>query len=147
MIASHQHNNKAGTDILLVPQPSDDPNDPLNWPQWKKAAAFIIIQVFTFLSIWIIAGIGAALVLIIDDFQVDLTEAVRGLVSWMVLTIGLAVIPTDSVLIYRTLFGSHCPSTLADVHVSLSRAACFSARPFGKQSFPQPTGTVWWGPG
>ena len=22
--------------IVLVPQPSDDPNDPLNWPQWKK---------------------------------------------------------------------------------------------------------------
>lgn len=22
--------------IILVPQPSDDPNDPLNWPQWKK---------------------------------------------------------------------------------------------------------------
>ena len=22
--------------IVLVPQPSDDPNDPLNWPVWKK---------------------------------------------------------------------------------------------------------------
>jgi hypothetical protein len=22
--------------ILLVPQPSDSPNDPLNWPKWKK---------------------------------------------------------------------------------------------------------------
>lgn len=22
--------------IVLVPQPSDDPNDPLNWPRWKK---------------------------------------------------------------------------------------------------------------
>ena len=22
--------------IVLVPQPSDDPNDPLNWPAWKK---------------------------------------------------------------------------------------------------------------
>lgn len=22
--------------IVLVPQPSDDPNDPLNWPKWKK---------------------------------------------------------------------------------------------------------------
>ena len=22
--------------IVLVPQPSDDPNDPLNWPSWKK---------------------------------------------------------------------------------------------------------------
>lgn len=22
--------------IVLVPQPTDDPNDPLNWPTWKK---------------------------------------------------------------------------------------------------------------
>ncbi|ORY90710.1 serine/threonine kinase 16 [Leucosporidium creatinivorum] len=26
--------------IVLVPQPSDDPNDPLNWPRWKKEAIF-----------------------------------------------------------------------------------------------------------
>jgi hypothetical protein len=91
IIASHQAKNKENTDILLIPQPSDDPNDPLNWPQWKKGTAFVTIQVFTFLSIWILAGIGAALILIIDDFQVDLTEAVRGLISWLVLTIGLAV--------------------------------------------------------
>ncbi|KAH8928677.1 MFS general substrate transporter [Atractiella rhizophila] len=25
---------------VLVPQPSNDPRDPLNWPQWKKEAAF-----------------------------------------------------------------------------------------------------------
>ena len=23
-------------DVILVPQPSDSPNDPLNWPRWKK---------------------------------------------------------------------------------------------------------------
>lgn len=26
--------------IILVPQPSDDPRDPLNWPKWKKEACF-----------------------------------------------------------------------------------------------------------
>lgn len=25
-----------GDDIVLQPQPSDDPNDPLNWPKWRK---------------------------------------------------------------------------------------------------------------
>lgn len=29
-----QHNGK--TDIVLIPQPSDDPNDPLLWSQNKK---------------------------------------------------------------------------------------------------------------
>ncbi|TFK41975.1 MFS general substrate transporter [Crucibulum laeve] len=26
--------------VVLIPQPSDDPNDPLNWPRWKKEACF-----------------------------------------------------------------------------------------------------------
>lgn len=38
------HNLKHGTGrnshIVLVPQPSDDPRDPLNWPRWKKEACF-----------------------------------------------------------------------------------------------------------
>lgn len=25
-------------EIVLVPQPSDSPNDPYNWPRWKKEA-------------------------------------------------------------------------------------------------------------
>ncbi|KAE8446563.1 hypothetical protein EG329_011895 [Mollisiaceae sp. DMI_Dod_QoI] len=40
-------------DIILVPQPSDSPNDPLNWPQWKKN--------MTFLSICLSVSMGAAL--------------------------------------------------------------------------------------
>ena len=26
--------------IVLQPQPSDDPRDPLNWPRWKKEGVF-----------------------------------------------------------------------------------------------------------
>ena len=26
--------------VVLMPQPSDDPRDPLNWPKWKKEACF-----------------------------------------------------------------------------------------------------------
>ncbi|CAK7234954.1 hypothetical protein SBRCBS47491_009125 [Sporothrix bragantina] len=31
------------SDIVLTPQPSDDPNDPLNWPSWKKYTTMIIL--------------------------------------------------------------------------------------------------------
>ena len=31
-----KHAKGKNAHIVLVPQPSDDPNDPLNWPQWKK---------------------------------------------------------------------------------------------------------------
>ncbi|KAI5852016.1 major facilitator superfamily domain-containing protein [Tricharina praecox] len=39
--AAHHHNHlKHGSgkevDILLIPQPSNSPNDPLNWPMWKR---------------------------------------------------------------------------------------------------------------
>lgn len=39
-----QENLKRGTGrrshIVLQPQPSDDPRDPLSWPAWKKEALF-----------------------------------------------------------------------------------------------------------
>ncbi|KAG4430432.1 hypothetical protein IFR05_014087 [Cadophora sp. M221] len=31
--------------IILVPQPSDDPNDPLNWPLWKRDVIMLILCV------------------------------------------------------------------------------------------------------
>ncbi|KAH7347957.1 major facilitator superfamily domain-containing protein [Pyrenochaeta sp. MPI-SDFR-AT-0127] len=40
-------NLKRGTgkhrDIILIPQPSDDPNDPLNWPYYQKLMIVVII--------------------------------------------------------------------------------------------------------
>lgn len=29
--------------IVLVPQPSDSPNDPYNWPRWKKEVFMLVI--------------------------------------------------------------------------------------------------------
>lgn len=29
--------------IVLVPQPSDSPNDPYNWPRWKKEMFTVVI--------------------------------------------------------------------------------------------------------
>lgn len=29
--------------IVLVPQPSDSPNDPYNWPKWKKNAFMAVV--------------------------------------------------------------------------------------------------------
>ncbi|KAA8634727.1 hypothetical protein SMACR_00791 [Sordaria macrospora] len=31
------------SDIELVPQPSDDPEDPLNWPRWRKESSFFAL--------------------------------------------------------------------------------------------------------
>ena len=34
---------------ILIPQPSDDPNDPLNWSWWKKHVTLIVISMTAFL--------------------------------------------------------------------------------------------------
>lgn len=33
----------ASGEIVLVPQPSDSPNDPYNWPRWKKEMFTLVI--------------------------------------------------------------------------------------------------------
>lgn len=33
---SLKHAEGKNADLILTPQPSEDPNDPLNWPQWEK---------------------------------------------------------------------------------------------------------------
>ncbi|QKX54956.1 uncharacterized protein TRUGW13939_02046 [Talaromyces rugulosus] len=38
-----KHDTSKKADVILVPQPSDSPNDPLNWPPWKKNLAYAVI--------------------------------------------------------------------------------------------------------
>ncbi|KAF2878235.1 major facilitator superfamily domain-containing protein [Massariosphaeria phaeospora] len=38
-----KHGKGKRAHIILVPQPSDDPNDPLLWPTWKREAAFAFL--------------------------------------------------------------------------------------------------------
>jgi hypothetical protein len=40
--------------IVLVPQPSDDPNDPLNWSWLKKHSVFLALLPGCFLTDWVI---------------------------------------------------------------------------------------------
>ena len=35
---------------VLIPQPSDDPHDPLNWSRWKKAGILFVVIVNSFTS-------------------------------------------------------------------------------------------------
>lgn len=42
-----KHAKGRNSDIVLVPQPSESPRDPLNWPQWKKELLLLIISIDT----------------------------------------------------------------------------------------------------
>jgi hypothetical protein len=37
-----KHSTGRDRDIILVPQPSDSPKDPLNWPLWRRDLMFFI---------------------------------------------------------------------------------------------------------
>lgn len=92
-IVTHRLNlrNKKNSEIVLVPQPSNDVNDPLNWPTWKKALAFTTIMSFAAIAGWIITAAGNAIVLLTKEFHTDLNVTSEGVVTWMVFTWGIGV--------------------------------------------------------
>ena len=99
----------------MIPQPTDDPNDPLNWPKWRKAVAFSSVLVFATLSNWVIAGIGFAIPELLELFQHDLNSTAQGLIGSCILTLGVGVnrsTPEQRKLtgpLTELLLGSNCP--------------------------------------
>jgi MFS family permease len=81
------------SDVVLVPQPSNDPNDPLNWPVWKKVAAFSAVVWFSALDGWLTSGPSSAIPILVKEFHEDLNSITTGVVSWCILTLGLGVCP------------------------------------------------------
>ena len=86
-----EHHRKTKGDIVLIPQPSDDPNDPLNWPLWKKALAFMPVVIFTTLTNWTIAGLGVAIPILIGEFRKSFSATAQDLNGLCVLLLGAGV--------------------------------------------------------
>ncbi|KAK3990002.1 protein HOL1 [Cladorrhinum sp. PSN332] len=75
--------------LVLVPRPSpNDPNDPLNWPQWKKHVAFISVCAFTFLTNFGIGGLTSAFYIISLEFDKSVAET-SDLLLWPILVLGV----------------------------------------------------------
>ena len=100
IIVSHTSNLKkqSGTDIALIPQLTDDPNDPLNWSRWKKNLAFASVSFLTLSAEWSVGGLGSAVPLLMAEFNVDLKETIDAMINWPVLLLGLGVLPTITLL-------------------------------------------------
>ncbi|KII93279.1 hypothetical protein PLICRDRAFT_385585 [Plicaturopsis crispa FD-325 SS-3] len=60
--------------VVLVPQPSDDPADPLNWPRWKKEACFWTLAFTASLDGALSPMMGPGYQLLAQQFNVSVDE-------------------------------------------------------------------------
>ncbi|TKA80577.1 hypothetical protein B0A49_00629 [Cryomyces minteri] len=75
--------------IHLVPQPSHDPADPLNWPKWRKIAILLCVSLFAFVTNLASASLASALPLLAMQSAWPVTVAkLTQLVSVNILMVG-----------------------------------------------------------
>ena len=85
-----KHGTGRFANVLLVPQPSDSPNDPLNWPTWKKDIILFIVGMSA-------AVVGAYGPMLGPGFvpiaaQLGITvEVLSQATAWLILTLGICV--------------------------------------------------------
>ncbi|KAM6515690.1 hypothetical protein FALCPG4_013906 [Fusarium falciforme] len=95
---SHEHLKRGSgkeSHIVLVPQPADDPNDPLNWSNSKKMAVFAIILLGTaFVCVIPAPMLNAGIVQVATDLNRSFSDIAK-LNGYMLLAIG-AVSPFAS---------------------------------------------------
>ncbi|OQV05138.1 hypothetical protein CLAIMM_09924 [Cladophialophora immunda] len=89
-----KHGKGRFSNIILIPQPSDSPNDPLNWPQWKKEMILLIVS----LSAAVVGAFGPMLSpgFVEISAQLHITvEILSQATAWLILTIGLGLFLTN----------------------------------------------------
>ncbi|CAG8264973.1 unnamed protein product [Penicillium nalgiovense] len=92
--------------IILVPQPSDDPNDPLNWPLWRRDVILAILSFVTILCTTLSSILAANTVTIADYEEITFTAAAL-LTGYHLCGVGVAgilIVPTARVWGKRHLF-------------------------------------------
>ncbi|KAK5652075.1 hypothetical protein OQA88_10851 [Cercophora sp. LCS_1] len=96
--------------IILVPQPSDDPNDPLNWPLWKRDLITFILSL-TAIFATALGPILAANTVALSMFFTRTFSKVAELTGWFLLGVGVAAVffvPSGRIWGKRHLFVGGC---------------------------------------
>ncbi|KAK5459731.1 hypothetical protein LTS15_003860 [Exophiala xenobiotica] len=76
-VRGRKHGTGKDSHIILVPQPSDDPNDPLNWPMTKKITITLILCFGGCLFASVISGLlNAGLFVIATDYKRPIEDLV-----------------------------------------------------------------------
>ncbi|KAF7551559.1 hypothetical protein G7046_g7686 [Stylonectria norvegica] len=72
-----EHGKEQG-DIVLVPQPSNHPDDPLRWTKWRKTQNVFWVMTWCFLAAAMISGLSPAYVLIEADTGISVADLSTG---------------------------------------------------------------------
>ena len=92
--------------IILVPQPSDDPNDPLNWPLWKRDLITFILSITAIFATCLGPILAANTLTLTFEYEIPFTK-VAALTGWYLLGVGLAAfifVPSGRIWGKRHLF-------------------------------------------
>ncbi|KAK3071701.1 hypothetical protein LTR53_008167 [Teratosphaeriaceae sp. CCFEE 6253] len=85
-----KHGTGRFSHVLLVPQPSDSPNDPLNWPTWQKDLILFLVG----MSAAVVGAYGPMLgpgfVPIAAELGITVVTLSQA-TAWLILTLGLVV--------------------------------------------------------
>ncbi|KAI5289593.1 hypothetical protein KEM52_000730 [Ascosphaera acerosa] len=101
--------------ILLVPQPSDDPNDPLLWSKWKKDGILLLLCVTAVLVTTVGPILAATTLEMVINFQISIPDAAL-LTGWVLCGCGVAgilIVPTARVWGKRHLYILGCLVSMA----------------------------------
>jgi hypothetical protein len=72
-----KHGTGRNAHIVLAPQPSEDPNDPLNWPSWRKEFCLVLLVYGAMLNAATIGPLlNSSIVVIATDLNRSITDIV-----------------------------------------------------------------------
>lgn len=106
VFAGHEHARLTDFDLLQIPQPSDDPNDPLNWPLWRRDLITFILSITAIFATSLGPILAANTITLSLWMSRDLT-AVALLTGYFLLGVGFAgffFVPSSRIWGKRHLF-------------------------------------------
>ncbi|KAI7361331.1 MFS general substrate transporter [Hortaea werneckii] len=58
-------------DVIMVPTPSADPQDPLNMPKWRKMLFIVLLSIFSSIGLALVSGFGGLLGFYIPQYEAE----------------------------------------------------------------------------
>ncbi|KAI0640296.1 MFS general substrate transporter [Trametes polyzona] len=84
--------------VVLIPQPSDDPRDPLNWPRWKKEACFWTLAFAASLDGALSPMVGPGYVLLAKQFNVSV-DNITSSFGFILLGLGIFMLAQNALAV------------------------------------------------